>query len=299
MKIQALLLLLLFSQSVSAQTFDWWANNVGWDGVMHWSEYLVFSPKFTGPNAMPVPEVSTGKVNGDSYVQLGGQYQSRPGDRTTNLTFRAGHGFLGGLVSLDVFMVPIETYSLSHRRKTERNVYFEHYDKKTAIGDLYVNTNVQILNEDKHPLDLALRIGLKTASSGLDNPARFIDSPGYYFDASSGKSFDQGNWTFRPYVMFGFFAWQTNDESLRQNDAFLYGAGFTASHSNWSIAETIRGYSGYHDIGDRPIILQTSVTRDLASHQLSVNYQYGLRDFLYHSIEVSFRYTIRGSNSSE
>jgi hypothetical protein len=42
---------------------------------------------------------------------------------------------------------------LSHQRKTERNVYFEHYSKSTAIGDLYINTNIQVLSEENHFAD--------------------------------------------------------------------------------------------------------------------------------------------------
>ncbi len=180
-------------------------------------------------------------------------------------------------------------------RKIERNVYFEHFDKKTAIGDLYINTNIQILNQAQNKLDLALRIGLKTASSGLDNPARFIDTPGYYFDASMGKSFNGDKVQFRPYGMLGFFAWQTNDESLRQNDALLYGLGFEATSDNWVLDQTFRGYSGYHDIGDKPMVLETSFGRKVGDHKLSLIYRYGLRDYLYQSIELNFRYIFKKS----
>ena len=287
-----LVLILTLRGASSAQTLEEWSENVGWDGVMHWSEYLIFSPKFTGPNAMPVPEISNGTVNNKSFVRLGGQYQGRSGDQTGNLTFSAGHAFLKDRIAVDVFMVPIEFYDLSNDRKIERNVYFEHFDKKTAIGDLYVNTNIQLLNEENSWLDLAVRIGLKTASSGLDNPARFIDSPGYYFDVSVGKSFTGERFTFRPYGMIGFFAWQTNDESLRQNDAVLYGAGLKIGHNGWEFDQSLRGYSGYHNIGDKPVLLMTSLRREVGGHQLHLNYQYGIRDYLYQGVELSFEYVI-------
>ncbi len=288
-------LVFLIGSESKAQTQEEWVQNVSWDGISHWSEYLIFSPKFTGPNAMPVPEVSIGKVKNESYIKLGGQYHARSGDQTGNITFYAGLTFLKDRVSLDVFMVPIEFYRLSNERKIERNVYFEHFDKKTAIGDLYINTNIQILNQAQNKLDLALRIGLKTASSGLDNPARFIDTPGYYFDASMGKSFNGDKVQFRPYGMLGFFAWQTNDESLRQNDALLYGLGFEATSDNWVLDQTFRGYSGYHDIGDKPMVLETSFGRKVGDHKLSLIYRYGLRDYLYQSIELNFRYIFKKS----
>ncbi len=266
---------------------------MNWDGISHWSEFLIFSPKFMGPNAMPVPEVSKGRVNNEAYLRIGGQFQTRSGDRTGNITLRGGYNFLKDRIALDVFMVPIEVYSLSTRRKLERNVYFENWSKKTAVGDLYINTNFQVLNEEKHRVDLMVRIGLKTASSGLDNAARFIDSPGYYFDGSLGKVFEGSSLTIRPYGMMGFFAWQTNDESLRQNDAVLYGIGLDMNHKNWHISPTLRGYSGYHDIGDKPLIFKTTFAREIGSSRLQLDYQYGIRDYLYQSIELSLQYSFQ------
>lgn len=284
---------LLWACGLRAQTQQEWAENVNWDGVSHWSEFLIFSPNFSGPNAMPVPDVSTGKVNNQSYLRIGGQYQTRSGDQTGNVTFYAGHTFLKDRIALDVFMVPIEVFSLSSRRKLERNVYFENWNKKTAIGDLYINTNVQVLNEVQNRIDLTVRIGLKTASSGLDNPARFIDSPGYYFDGSLGKSFASDKLTFRPYGMLGFFVWQTNDESLRQNDAVLYGIGLEVSHKSWLLTPTLRGFSGYHNIGDKPLIFKTSFAKEIGTSRVLLAYQYGIRDYLYQSVELSFQYIFK------
>ena len=272
------------------QTQQEWATNVNWDGISHWSEYLILSPKFSGPNAMPVPEIANGKVDNKSFLRLGGQSQWRTGDETFNTTISAEHTFLKDRISIGFFMVPIEFYNLSDERKIERNVYFEHFNKKSAIGDLYINTNIQVLSEEKNNLDAAIRIGLKTASSGLDNPARFIDSPGYYFDGSVGKVISSGGVSLRPYAMLGFFAWQTNDESLRQNDALLYGVGAEISKDKWILVPTLRGYSGYHDIGDRPVVFSAALMRELKGGRLELVYQYGLRDYLYQSIELSYRF---------
>ena len=284
--------ILLLTLTAEAQTQEEWEQNVNWDGVSHWSEFLIFSPRFSGPNAMPVPLTSTGKVTNSSFVSLGGHYQGLAGDRTGNLTFYAGHTFLKNRISIDVFMVPIEVYKLSDQRKIERNVYFENFDKKTAIGDLYINTNVQLFNEKQHAVDVAIRIGVKTASSGLDNPARFIDSPGYYFDGSLGRTFSEGSAQIRPFLMLGFFAWQTNDEALRQNDAFLYGLGTSVYVSDWTFVQTLRGYSGYHDIGDKPVVLRTSVRKKQGRFGFNINYQYGIRHYRYHGLELVLQFTL-------
>lgn len=240
---------------------------------------------------MPVPEVSKGRVKNKSFVKLGANYYHRSGDRTFNPSFYANYNFLKDRISVDLFMVPIEFYRLSHCRKTERNVYFEHYNKKSAIGDVYINTNIQILQQAINKVDLALRIGLKTASSGLDNPARFIDSPGYYFDGSIGKTFQLKNLSFRPYGMLGFYSWQTNDESLRQNDALLYGVGYEVVKSKWTFSQNLRGYSGYHKIGDKPIVFKMGVEKQFGDKTSGyISYQYGIRDFLYHGFEVGIQF---------
>ncbi|MDA0195435.1 MAG: hypothetical protein O2887_05440 [Bacteroidetes bacterium] len=273
-----------------SQSLQWWADNVGWDGETHWSEYLIYSPKYTGPNAMPVPNISKGRIENITYLRIGANYYHRSGDQTFNPALYLNYNFLKERISVDLFMVPMELYSVSHRRKTERNVYYKFYDKKSAIGDVYINTNIQLLRQSQNKIDLALRIGLKTASSGLDNPARFIDSPGYYFDASIGKTFQLNDLSFRSFAMLGFYAWQTNDESLRQNDALLYGFGYEIEKKTWSFSQNLRGYSGYHHIGDKPVVMKISAEKQLGNKTFFfLNYQYGIRNFLYQGFELGIQ----------
>ena len=93
---------------------------------------------------LPVPETSTGQVTNQAFVKLGANYYHRSGDKTYNPSLYVNYNFLKDRISVDLFMVPIEFFQLSHVRKTERNVYFQHYGKKSAIGDVYINTNIQI-----------------------------------------------------------------------------------------------------------------------------------------------------------
>ncbi len=287
-------LFLLISVNGYSQSLQWWADNVGWDGETHWSEYLIYSPKYTGPNAIPIPNISTGRLEKQTFLGIGTNYYYRSGDQTFNPAFYLNYNFLKDRISVDLFMVPIEFYSVSHQRKTERNVYYKFYHKKSAIGDVYINTNIQILQASQNKIDLALRIGLKTASSGLDNPARFIDSPGYYFDVSIGKTFQLNDLSFRPFGMLGFYAWQTNDESLRQNDALLYGFGYEIEKQTWSLSQNLRGYSGYHHIGDKPVVLKTGAEKQLGNKtSIFFNYQYGIRDFLYQGFELGIQIDLK------
>ena len=94
MKWVSFCLVFLIGSESKAQTQVEWTQNVSWDGISHWSEYLIFSPKFTGPNAMLVPEVSTGKVKNDGGRYYGlafgvldekGQTQGRPRVKLTSV----------------------------------------------------------------------------------------------------------------------------------------------------------------------------------------------------------------------
>ena len=48
---------------LSAQSYTWWEETVHWDGVTPWERYIVFTPGFLGPNALPVPRVTNGSID--------------------------------------------------------------------------------------------------------------------------------------------------------------------------------------------------------------------------------------------
>ena len=58
MKYRVLIFVLLVPLFATAQTFDWWKNLVHWDGTTYWWKYLTMSPKYFGPNAIPVPAIN-------------------------------------------------------------------------------------------------------------------------------------------------------------------------------------------------------------------------------------------------
>jgi hypothetical protein len=271
--------------------FDWWRELVEWDGVTHWSQYYTFSPGRMGPNALPVPELLNGRIDNRNFVGLGGQAHFSKGDNTQNFTLYFNYNLMEDVVSIRVFLVPIEIFQMSHAVKEERKVYFEYYDVNHAVGDFYVDTNIQLLREDKSPLDAALRIGIKTASSGLLNPARFTDSPGYYFDVSFGRTlFESNGIEMKAYGMGGFYCWQTNVPGRPQNDALMYGLGYDIKIGSYTLSNHLTGFHGWHENGDSPLVARLNLEKRFNKTFAQLNCQKGFRDFRYKSIEAKIGY---------
>ncbi len=286
------LLLCLTIAQAEAQDHAWWQDNVNWDGVTHWSSYITSSPGKLGPNALPVPEVSTGRADSISSATIGGAAHFKPGDYTRNITTALNFALVKDRVSLDFYMVPIEWFDVSHEVKTEREIFYQHYYIRKAVGDIYINTNIQILRQKKHKLDAALRLGLKTASSNNQGGARFTNAPGYYFDASVGKSFNStaASVVHRLYAMAGIYVWQTNYDWKQQDDSFLFGAGYQARWRSLTLEQSLSGYIGYLNNGDRPLIYKASVIKNLGQFTASVYYWNGLYDYTYQSIGGNISY---------
>ena len=295
-----LFILLLVSSRLYAQTpainEQWWNDLVGWDGVSHWSEYQIHSAAFLGANTLPIPVMTDGKVNNTSALTTAGQFHFSDGDNTQNVALYLNYNFLKDVISVDLFFVPVEFFQMSHAKKEERRVHYSNYYKTSATGDVYLNTNFRVLSQEKNKIDMAMRIGLKTASGDNSNPARFTDTPGYYFDASFGKlvGSDQ-NW--RPYAMLGFYSWETNDDVLPQNDAVLYGFGIEYSKNKLSIKNELTGYNGYKKNGDQPSVYRLTFSKSLSRLILGAKYQHGLRDYDYKTFELSLGYKFTNDNN--
>ncbi|HDR67963.1 MAG TPA: hypothetical protein ENN61_02805, partial [Bacteroidaceae bacterium] len=40
--------------------YSWWNEKHNWDGVSNWTDYLIITPAYMGPNALPVPDLTDG-----------------------------------------------------------------------------------------------------------------------------------------------------------------------------------------------------------------------------------------------
>ncbi len=285
----SLLVVVLLPSLTRSQSHEWWAENVNWDGITHWSRYITISPGHMGPNALPVPKLSTGAVQNQNYLGISSSLHLRSGDQTINPTLYGNYAFVKDKVSFDFHWVPVEFFKQSHTLKTERKVFHEYYDVMRASGDIYLNTRIQIMSRQK--TNLGLRLGYKFATSNKIGAARFTDSPGYYFDLSAGYLLRKtSNSELRMLGMMGFYAWQTNKPHLLQDDAFLTGLGIRWTDSRVETEASIRSYIGYMNNGDKPVIALLKSSYRLEKISLSASIQQGLHDYKYTSFETGFYY---------
>ena len=293
----SLLLSLIFSYNCYSQSdppIDSDPNR-NWDGITHWSRYIVISPGFMGPNALPVPEIKKGIIENRIEFELSQQNHFSKHDKTFNLFSRLYIPFANNKIAIEFYMVPVEYFSmdtcLRYKRKT-----FKLDGEGFAVGDLYFSTIVQILKNHKNLPDIALRLACRTASGGKFTAARFTDTPGYFFDLSFGKKILMNSKrieNINAFGMAGFYSWQTYSVSHRQNDAFLFGFGADINTKKFSISNAVAGYLGYCQNLDKPIVYRFHISKNAKHFDFRIGYQAGLQDLLYNTINFSVIYHIK------
>lgn len=288
-----IIFLVLFSLlSVGQTDWSWWNNTHGWEaGMPGWRDWIIISPGYLGPNALPVPEVKRGFLTTKGEFELTASGHFHSDDRTQDLAGRAYLPFANGKIAVEVYGVMLEHYSFTDEIRDER--FSRDKDGEGyAIGDFYFSTLIQIFKDRKFPNTL-FRFTAKTASGSNLDGARYADSPGYFMDLSFSKDYGHAQaMVFRPYVMLGFYGWQTNDEENLQNDAFLYGIGSDFEKNNWRFTSSWSGYYGYIDNGDRPMQLNFELRKDYNKTAFRIQYQHGLHDWLYRTVRFSFLWKI-------
>ncbi len=281
--------LLLFAALSFGQTdWSWWNDTHGWEeGMPGWRNWIVTSPGYLGPNALPVPEVKRGFLTTKAEFELTASIHFHSGDPTQDISGRGYFPFAKGKIAVEVYGVMFEHYSYTDQIRDERFSRDED-GEGYAIGDFYFSTLIQLSKDRKFPNTL-LRFAAKTASGGNLDGARYADTPGYFFDFSFSKDYGQTeSMVFRPYAMLGFYSWQTNDEENLQNDAILYGLGTDFEKNNWRFTSSWSGYHGYKDNGDRPMQLNFELRKDFDKKAIRIQYQHGLHDWLYRTVRFSF-----------
>lgn len=281
-------LCLTISSSSFSQTAAWWENNVQWDGVTHWSRYIMIDPKYMGPNALTVPHINNGSI--DSLVSLGlsGHFHFMKGDNTQNLIIYGNYASKDKTFSIDVAYIPVEYFQMSHAVKTERKAYYVYYDKKKASGDFLASTIVQPFQRLKDKFQLAFRLGVRMPAGTLTSLARYGDVPAYWLDIGFAVPFKNRNWKW--IGMGGFFVWQLHMDQYRQNDAILFGTGFEHNKNNFRFQSYIGGYSGYRNSGDRPTLVRVNIEKRKKNKLILLRFQQGLHDFKYFSVETGLKY---------
>ncbi len=301
------LMTLPFPASSQEKSYSW-NDLVDWNGISFWYEYLIMSPGYFGPNALPVPQIGTGLLSETSFLDIRTDTYYHPGDFTQDLWLKYQHSFFKGKVTVFAELTTVEYYHMTDTLlRNERKIRSE-FPKGFVVGDLMAGTQIQLLKHHEKWPDISFETVFRTASGSQSGDARFTDAPGYHFALSFGKDF----WTihdklrFRYLFQTGFYAWQTNLRQYYQNDAVMLAAGLQASFADWNIKASLNSYIGYigftdHIImqytskiytytGDKPLIARLEASRKNKQHEWYVSLHYGIHDFPYYGISLGYRH---------
>ncbi len=300
-RILLIILIIIFSSSgIFAQTdYSWWNNTQQWNGVSSWTNYMIRSPYYMGPNALSIPFSEKGRVGEKVTFRFYGDYYYQKGDNTTDIGGRLVVPVSKGKVAIEAWGTLFEYYKMGEDVAIERRARHR-YPSGFAIGDAYFATVVQLIRNKKFP-DMALRIGLRTASGNHLDDARYTDTPGYFFDLSFGQDFMKNqkqslSWN----AMIGFYSWQMSVPEYQQDDAVLFGAGLDYSFYNTMLSVSVAGYSGYFGnqsviiinknkpvaFRDRPVVLRMNAQHQFGNYLFGIRLQAGIHDFLYKSVRI-------------
>jgi hypothetical protein len=276
----------------SGSDISWWNELHDWEpGDPGWRNWMIISPGYFGPNALPVPHVQKGKLVKKTEFELMFSNHFHKGDPTQDISGFMYIPFAENKIAVEMYGVAFERFAFSEDIRNERFARIKD-GKGTAIGDFYFSTLIQVIKDKKFPNTL-FRFGTKTASGNQLEGARYIDSPAYFLDLSFSKTVgNTETGAIKPFGMIGFYTWQTNDELNLQNDALLYGLGADYLKNNWLFSASWSGYSGEKNQRDRPMQLHFDVRKDFAKNAIRVQYQYGLQDWKYKTIRFSYIWKI-------
>lgn len=290
MRILIVVLLLFSCSQASTQTRQRWEEVVGWDGVSHWSRYMITLPAFQGPNSLPVPQPGNGRIDSNSYIGVSGAFHFMEGDHTQNLVINGHIAVVKDVVGVELTWVPWERYNMSTAIKEKRHVYYENFNDKKAAGDLMLNTNFRLFKKWAPVVDFIFQIGYRMPSGTDYGSARYSDGPGYHFAINMGKPLNKAK-SLKLTTMAGFYVWQIESDIFKQDDAFLFGAGIEYRKKKFSLHTTIAGYLGYLEKqGDKPVVFRTRAEQQLKKMKLVLGFQQGLNDFEYSSFDAGLRF---------
>ncbi len=263
-----------------------------WDGFTHWTKYQIVSSAYFGPNALPVPEITTGYNSSVSEFEISAVNHFSKRDNTPNLFLRYSVPIAKSKVLLEFYAVPIEYFNMDTALRHERRTFMK-LGKGVSQGDLYFSTNVQITKNHAFLPDLLFRMACKTTSGEHLKEARYTDAPAYFFDLSSNKRFRNHNSLIDSCEIFtrlGFYCWQTNIDNNPQDDALLFGVGFNLFFSDFVFNCGLGSYIGYINNGDQPIVQRFSLRKRNKKIDYLLSFEAGIHDYKYNTVKFGIIY---------
>jgi hypothetical protein len=256
------------------------------------SAQVNYSPAYFGPNANPVPEFTDATIPAMTTVKFSGDYYFGFGDNTTNMTLTTEIPLLPERLSFKIWINMLENYDVTQAVYNERNMTGRKLSGM-AGGDFYIQTRIFILAEKTYIPAVILNSTLKTASGTNFQQRRYFDTPGYYFDVEFGKSIYLQNKVLneiRFVADLGFFCWETTNSI--QNDAPMYGGKIILSNALFDFENTLSGYHGWMNNGDKPLVYRSKLNIKQAKFNIFAQYQYGIKDFPYHHVQAGFSFIL-------
>ncbi len=261
----------------------------------------LISPYYFGPNAFPIPDMLNGSTSRDLRVELGADcFYGFQNDITADIYLHMKVPLFSERVNLTLWMPIMEWWQSSLKRQKCCRLQDNSIMSGHEAGDIYVSTDMWLLQAHKNKIDMSIRAAIKTASGNGFAKARYYDCPGYFFDASISKPFkftDQIINEFRISASGGFLCWQTNNG--RQNDAIMYGISLHLKTQKFSIQESIGGYVGWENFassdksiraGDCPLSLKSDFAYHYHKLEFLFRYQVGLYDWPFHQFRFGIAY---------
>ena len=112
------------------------------------TELLIYSPRYFGPNAFPIPEMRDGQVSERYEVEVRGEYHYYTGDKTWDIVGRALLPFFRGRAGIEVNWCFKEKYKMTPETRDERFAV----DTESPIkynGDIVISSFFQVLKSEK------------------------------------------------------------------------------------------------------------------------------------------------------
>lgn len=270
-------LLIIFTSSGPLKADDWRDK----------MQYLIYSPRYFGANAFPMPELIGGRLSSRWEVELRGEYHTMTGDKTKDVFARLYIPIAKGKAGVTISGVIREFYKTSPEVRDERHAV-ETKSPIPCYGDVVLNCYYQVLRNEKWT-DIVVSANLKTASGGRVCDARYTDAASYWFDCNIGRTLWQNDRAFvRIQGLVGFYCWMTNNLVHRQNDALCYGVGLQGAYRGFSLDCDYSGIQGYRGDGDKPMAIRTKLNYEIKKNIVSFRYKHGLKDHLYDTYSLAY-----------
>jgi len=258
------------------------------------------SSKWFGPYAFPVPDQLEGRTCNTLLVTLGGDYTigSLAGnapelrDYTQAVTFAVRLPLWTDRVNLSAWGEFHEWYQDSPQVRELRGVYPSYPLSGHDAGNTYLSVDILPLREGRWHPSVALRVATLFATGDDYEKARHFDTPGYFLDISTGKSFAfGGSSSFRVSASVGFVCWQVSPG--RQNDALMYGGKVSYSHSFATFGVELGGYNGREADGDAPLTLKSRLDVHLGCFSPFFAYAHGFHDWPFDQFRAGLAVSIK------